>query len=90
MHTFNPPKLSILTNVRSLRTDLYQLTMMQAYWKSGHNPEATFDYFVRKIPFGSYLVTAGLSYVLDYIEKLRFEDDDIEYACEHRISMKSS
>ncbi len=63
----------------ALRTDLYQLTMMQAYWKSGHNPEATFDYFVRKIPFGSYLVTAGLSYVLDYIESLNFEDDDIEY-----------
>ncbi|MCZ7362403.1 MAG: nicotinate phosphoribosyltransferase, partial [Candidatus Methanoperedens sp.] len=63
----------------ALRTDLYQLTMMQAYWKSGHNPEATFDYFVRKIPFGSYLVTAGLSYVLDYIENLRFEYDDIEY-----------
>ncbi len=63
----------------ALRTDLYQLTMMQAYWKSGHNPEATFDYFVRKIPFGSYLLTAGLTYVLDYIENLRFEDDDIEY-----------
>lgn len=63
----------------ALRTDLYQLTMMQAYWKSGHNPEATFDYFVRKIPFGSYLVTAGLRYVLDYIETLRFEYDDIEY-----------
>ncbi len=63
----------------ALRTDLYQLTMMQAYWKSEHNPEATFDYFVRKIPFGSYLVTAGLTYVLDYIENLHFEDDDIEY-----------
>ncbi len=63
----------------ALRTDLYQLTMMQAYWKSGHNPEATFDYFVRKIPFGSYLITAGLSYVLDYIDNLHFEDDDIEY-----------
>ncbi len=63
----------------ALRTDLYQLTMMQAYWKSGHNPQATFDYFVRKIPSGSYLVTAGLSYVLDYIENLHFDDDDIEY-----------
>ncbi len=63
----------------ALRTDLYQLTMMQAYWKSRHNPEATFDYFVRKIPSGSYLVTAGLSYVLDYIGNLRFEEDDIEY-----------
>jgi len=63
----------------ALRTDLYQLTMMQAYWKSGHNPEATFDYFVRKIPSGSYLVTAGLNYLLDYIETLRFEDDDLKY-----------
>ncbi|MGB8216045.1 MAG: nicotinate phosphoribosyltransferase [Candidatus Methanoperedens sp.] len=63
----------------ALRTDLYQLTMMQAYWKSRHNPEATFDYFVRKIPFGSYLITAGLTYILDYIENLRFGDDDIEY-----------
>jgi nicotinate phosphoribosyltransferase len=63
----------------ALMTDLYQLTMMQAYWKSGHNPEATFDYFVRKIPFGSYLITAGLSFVLDYIGNLRFEDEDIEY-----------
>lgn len=63
----------------ALRTDLYQLTMMQSYLMSGHNPEATFDYFVRKIPFGSYLVTAGLTYVLDYIENLHFEDDDIEY-----------
>ncbi len=68
-----------MSMTEALRTDLYQLTMMQAYWKSGHNPEATFDYFVRKIPFGSYLVTAGLSYVLDYIENLHFEDDDIEY-----------
>jgi nicotinate phosphoribosyltransferase len=67
----------------ALRTDLYQLTMMQAYWKSGHNPEATFDYFVRKIPFGSYLMTAGLTYVLDYIENLRFEEDDIEYLRTH-------
>lgn len=63
----------------ALRTDLYQLTMMQAYWKSRHNPQATFDYFVRKIPSGSYLITAGLSYLLDYIENLRFEDEDLEY-----------
>ncbi len=78
--TFNYPSIpSLHYMTEALRTDLYQLTMMQAYWKSGHNPEATFDYFVRKIPFGSYLIIAGLTYVLDYIENLRFEDDDIEY-----------
>ena len=63
----------------ALRTDLYQMTMMQAYWKSGHNPEATFDYFVRKIPSGSYLITAGLSFIFEYIENLRFEEEDLEY-----------
>lgn len=63
----------------ALRTDMYQLTMMQAYWHSGHNPEATFDYFIRKTPAGSYLLTAGLTYLLDYIENLRFGEDDIEY-----------
>ncbi|PKL54095.1 MAG: nicotinate phosphoribosyltransferase [Candidatus Methanoperedenaceae archaeon HGW-Methanoperedenaceae-1] len=63
----------------ALRTDLYQLTMMQAYWHSGRNPEATFDYFIRKTPAGSYLLTAGLTYFLDYIENLRFGDDDLDY-----------
>ncbi|MDP2845049.1 MAG: nicotinate phosphoribosyltransferase, partial [Candidatus Methanoperedens sp.] len=36
-------------------------------------------YFVRKIPFGSYMITAGLTYILDYIENLYFEESDIEY-----------
>ena len=63
----------------ALKTDLYQLTMMQAYFAGNHNPYATFDYFVRKIPFGSYLVAAGLPFVLSYIEKLNFDADDIKY-----------
>ena len=63
----------------ALATDLYQLTMMQAFWKSGYNPYATFDYFVRSIPLGSYLVVAGLEYVIDYIKRLRFEKSDIEF-----------
>lgn len=80
LDTFNYHRsnLCIIMN-DALRTDLYQLTMMQAYWKSNHNPEATFDYFVRKIPSGSYLITAGLDFILDYIENLHFEEDDIEY-----------
>ncbi|MDW7727332.1 MAG: nicotinate phosphoribosyltransferase [Candidatus Methanoperedens sp.] len=72
-------RLNINHMTDALRTDMYQLTMMQAYWHSGHNPEATFDYFIRKTPAGSYLLTAGLTYLLDYIENLRFGEDDIEY-----------
>lgn len=64
---------------QALKTDLYQLTMMQAYFASNHNPCATFDYFVRKIPFGSYLIAAGLPYILSYVEGLHFESDDLDY-----------
>ncbi|MEM3460232.1 MAG: hypothetical protein QXV17_13345 [Candidatus Micrarchaeaceae archaeon] len=38
---------------KALVTDLYQLTMMQAFWNADYNPYATFDYFVRNILFGS-------------------------------------
>ncbi len=64
---------------QALKTDLYQLTMMQVYFSSNHNPYATFDYFVRKNPFGSYLIAAGLPYVLSYINELHFESEDIDY-----------
>ncbi|MEE9165374.1 MAG: nicotinate phosphoribosyltransferase [Nitrospinota bacterium] len=70
---------------QALKTDLYQLTMMQAYFAGNHNPYATFDYFVRKIPFGSYLVVAGLPSVLSYIEELRFDPDDLEYLAEQNL-----
>ena len=70
---------------QALKTDLYQLTMMQAYFAGNHNPYATFDYFVRNIPFGSYLVLAGLHSVLSYVEELRFDADDLEYLAEQNF-----
>ncbi|HAK38008.1 MAG TPA: nicotinate phosphoribosyltransferase [Nitrospina sp.] len=74
---------------QALKTDLYQLTMMQAYFAGNHNPYATFDYFVRNIPFGSYLVVAGLPSVLSYIEELRFDPDDLEYLAEQNLFTRS-
>jgi len=67
----------------ALATDFYQLTMMQAFWESGYNPDATFDYFVRKIPLGSYLVVAGLENVVEYIKNLRFDKKDIRFLSKH-------
>lgn len=74
---------------QALRTDLYQLTMMDAYLKDNHNPRASFDYFVRKIPFGSYLVTAGLPFVLSYVENLKFSSDDLAYLARQRDLSKA-
>ena len=65
----------------ALLTDLYQLTMAYGYWKQGlHEREAVFHLYFRKAPFnGGYAVAAGLALAVDYLETLRFSDDDIAY-----------
>jgi len=64
-----------------LLTDLYQLTMAYGYWQSGRaDQQAVFHWFFRNNPFeGGFVVTAGLSLVLDYIRDFQFQSDDIEY-----------
>ena len=64
----------------ALFTDLYQLTMAQAYWRSGTTAQATFSLFIRSYPPDrAYFVLAGVDDVLDYIEDLWFSDGDIDY-----------
>jgi nicotinate phosphoribosyltransferase len=64
----------------ALFTDLYELTMLQAYWGEEMFEEAVFSLFVRRLPERrNFLVAAGLESVLDALEKLRFEPDDIAY-----------
>ncbi|MEW5900842.1 MAG: nicotinate phosphoribosyltransferase [Acidobacteriota bacterium] len=64
-----------------LYTDMYQLTMGQAYFRDEISEEpACFDYFFRKIPFeGGYVVFAGLADALSMLERLKFEEDDLQY-----------
>ena len=64
----------------TLLTDFYQLTMMNGYLKCGTaDREAVFDVFYRGGAELSYVVTAGLEQVVEYIENLHFEETDIEY-----------
>ena len=64
-----------------LHTDLYQLNMMETYWRDGvHNRRAVFDLFFRKLPFGNgYAVFAGLEKIIHYIENFGFTEGDIQY-----------
>lgn len=65
---------------RALFTDLYQLTMAQAYRRHGRTAHATFSLFIRSYPPGrGHFVAAGLEDVLDYLESFRFEPPDLEY-----------
>lgn len=65
----------------TMLTDLYQITMMYGYFKHGMcENEAVFDLFFRQTrENSSYAVMAGLESVIDYINNLRFTEEDISY-----------
>lgn len=63
-----------------LLTDLYQLTMLDAYLAADMRETAVFEFFVRKLPeCRSFLVFAGLEQLLHYLEQLSFDDDEIAW-----------
>jgi len=63
-----------------LLTDLYELTMLQAYRASGMNGTAVFELFVRALPpERNFLLVAGLEQVVEYLLALRFSDDDLAW-----------
>ncbi|MDD3184267.1 MAG: nicotinate phosphoribosyltransferase [Anaerostipes sp.] len=64
----------------TLLTDLYELTMMQGYYKTGNDETVVFDVFYRENPSGSsYAITCGLDSVITYIKNLSFSYEDIDY-----------
>ncbi len=69
-----------------LLTDLYQLTMLDAYRQTGMVGTAVFEMFVRRLPPNrGFLMAAGLEQALDYLESLRFEATELEWlaGCGH-------
>jgi nicotinate phosphoribosyltransferase len=69
------------TSSSALLTDLYQLTMACAYWKSGTaEKEAAFHLSFRAAPFQSgFTVACGLAQAIEYIRNFRFEPSDLAY-----------
>ena len=67
-------------NNLTLLTDLYELTMMQGYFKNPTNQTVIFDMFYRNNPNGGgFAICAGLEQMIEYIENLRFTEEDITY-----------
>jgi nicotinate phosphoribosyltransferase len=64
----------------ALFTDLYEVTMAQAYMAERMSGTAVFETMFRKLPKGrSYVMAAGLSDVLDFLETFQFQPEDIDY-----------
>ncbi|MFO8099047.1 MAG: nicotinate phosphoribosyltransferase [Salinibacter sp.] len=63
----------------ALYTDLYQLTMLQAYWREEMHAPAVFDLFVRRLKNRNYVLACGLEQVLDHLETLSFSDEALDY-----------
>ena len=64
-----------------LLTDLYQLTMAQAYCESGSCTDtACFHMYFRDYPFkGGFAVACGLSQLADIVDGFLFSEDDVAY-----------
>lgn len=65
----------------TMLTDFYELTMANGYFKNGLEDKiAYFDVFFRSVPDkGGFAIMAGVEQLIEYLENLRFEEEDIEY-----------
>ncbi|HEX6282219.1 MAG TPA: nicotinate phosphoribosyltransferase [Nitrososphaera sp.] len=73
--------LLLSENDFALATDLYELTMAAAYFKSNQTDRiGVFEAFVRKLPRNrSYMVAAGLEQAIHYLLNVRFTEEQIHY-----------
>ena len=68
----------------ALLTDLYQLTMLQAYFDEDMAETAVFEFFVRTLPPGrNFLLAAGLEQVLAYLEQFRVTEGELAWLRAH-------
>lgn len=60
-------------------TDLYQLSMIQSYWREEMFGEAVFDLFVRRSKNRDYFIACGIQEALKEVENLSFKEEELEY-----------
>jgi nicotinate phosphoribosyltransferase len=65
----------------SMLTDFYEITMSNGYFKTGMKDTiAVFDMFFRTVPQrGGFAIMAGVEQLVEYLENLRFSEDDLDY-----------
>ncbi|MGM0534562.1 MAG: nicotinate phosphoribosyltransferase [Pseudomonadota bacterium] len=74
-----PIPLQVEDGQLALLTDLYQLTMTQAYWKEAMHERATFSLFFRRMPpQRRFMLACGQQHAAALLSQLRFGDTALE------------
>ncbi|MDP2498220.1 MAG: nicotinate phosphoribosyltransferase [Candidatus Palauibacterales bacterium] len=69
----------------ALLTDLYELTMLQAYWREGMDRDAVFSLYYRRLPEPrNYVLAAGLEDALRYLETVSFPPEGLDFLAGRR------
>lgn len=65
----------------TMLVDFYEFTMANGYFEKGfRNQIAYFDMFFRKVPDdGGFAIMMGVEQLVQYLQNLRFEQEDIDY-----------
>ena len=74
----------------TMLTDFYEFTMANGYFEAGMADDiAYFDMFFRKIPEdGGFAILSGINDLIEYLQNLKFTDEDIEYLDSKNIFSK--
>jgi len=74
------PILGLLTpSELALFVDYYEFTSGKSDFDHRNQAVVTEEYFVRHVPFGAYLVAAGLEQVIAFVLQLHFEEKDLSW-----------
>ena len=65
----------------TMLTDFYELTMANGYFQNGFvDTIGYYDMFYRRVPDkGGFAIMAGVEQVVDYLNNLKFTEEDLEY-----------
>jgi nicotinate phosphoribosyltransferase len=67
-------------HIPGLFTDLYELSMAQAYTAEGMDKTAVFELTSRKLPScRNYLIAGGITDAVDYLAGFRFSSDELQW-----------
>lgn len=81
-----PSAVEFMRNSSGLLTDLYELTMAAGYVQTHFDARASFELFARHLPARrNYLVAAGLEQALQFLERVRFTPEEIDFLRSHRV-----